>query len=119
MDKSMTIDLGKSYDSMESTGSSPVKKTPKVSYPTLYVSGIDSIDNLPDGEFKFSAVGKVVSKSESTRDGKTSCSCEIEVQSITPDQSDKSSAQGLADSLDQKDAEDMIDDGADENSEEG
>ena len=94
------IDLGRKYSSP-----SPVKENkstePKISYQTLYVSGVDSLKDLPSGEFNFTGKGKVVSKTERTSDGKTDCSCEIEVHSIEPKSSktSKSSSEGLAEAL--------------------
>jgi len=76
------IDLGKEYGKTEMMAKT--KAEPKVDYPTLYVSGVDKLE-LPDGEFDFSGRGKVVSKTESTRDGKTTCSYEIQVMGIEPE----------------------------------
>lgn len=82
--------------------------TSKKSYPTLYVSGIEE-NELPEGEFSFTGKGKVVSSTESTRNGKKVCSFELEVMEIEPDQKAKKKAKaekkdgsdGLAGALDE------------------
>ena len=65
--------------------------TKKKSYPTLYVNGIEE-NELPEGEFSFTGKGKVVSSTESTRNGKKVCSFELEVMEIEPDQKAKKKA---------------------------
>lgn len=123
------IDLGKKYDAKKDSCCTiePAGLEGKISYPTVYVSDIDGLDTLPDGEFTFKGTGKVVSITESTRNGKYHCSCEIEIQDITPDSTKqkpgKSTEESLDDALDTvakkkaDDAEDMADDGADEDTE--
>ncbi len=56
----------------------------EVYYPTLHLSNVDGLDELPEGEFTFTGKGKVISYTESTRDGKDTCSCELEIHSIKP-----------------------------------
>lgn len=55
------------------------------SFPRLYLTDMPSLDDLPDGKFKFSGVGKVVRHTEEDIDGEKHCSCEIEVYSIEPE----------------------------------
>jgi hypothetical protein len=90
------IDLGKKPEPCCDSPKTD-SKAPKVYYPSLYVSGIDALDGLPDGEFTFTGKGKVVSKTESTRDGKKTCSCDIEIHAIKPDGKAKepTAAEGL------------------------
>lgn len=56
----------------------------EVYYPSINVHDVEGLDDLPEGEFTFTGKGKVVSYTESTRDGKESCSCELEIHSIKP-----------------------------------
>ncbi len=56
----------------------------EVYYPSIHLSNVDGLEDLPDGEFTFTGKGKVVSYTESTRDGKETCSCEIEIHGIKP-----------------------------------
>lgn len=56
----------------------------EVYYPTLHLSNVDGLDELPEGEFTFTAKGKVTSYTERVTDGKKSCSCELEVHNIKP-----------------------------------
>lgn len=76
------IDLGKSYGGEVSAKTADYKD--RVSYPSLNLSDVKALDDLPDGEFYFVACGKVTAHSESEMDGKTHCSCTIEVRSIKP-----------------------------------
>lgn len=62
----------------------PSKNKDEVYYPTLYVSGINKEGDLPDGEFTFTGKAKLVSKTETNRNGKETYSFEIEVMDITP-----------------------------------
>ena len=71
------VDLGKSYDGPKAM---PVKESKK-SYPTLYVSDVGELD-LPSGEFMICGKAKVVSRTETERDGKETCSYEIEIRSF-------------------------------------
>ncbi len=81
-----TIDLGSSPDDPEEVSEGDTKGPSKTYYPSLYVSDVDSLDEIPDTgtEFEFTAKGTVVSKTISERDGEKCCSFEIEVQQITP-----------------------------------
>ncbi len=93
-----TIDLGKKYG--EEMAASKPMDSKKVSYPTLYISGVDDLSGI-EGEFTFTAKGKVVSCTESTRDGKTNYSCELEVHSITPQgKAKKDSGESLDEAMD-------------------
>jgi len=60
------------------------KKTPmKEVFPSFYLSDLKNPIDLPDegtAEIKY----KVVSRTESTRDGETKCSYDIEIQELTP-----------------------------------
>jgi len=76
----------------------PVKAPAKVSYPTLYLGDVPELGDLPEGVFTFTATGRVVSYTETNREGKKKCSCEIEVHSIEPKSKVKS--KGLAEALD-------------------
>lgn len=79
MDKEY-IDLGCGLDSepMEATSE------PKKSYPCFYFTCDEKID-LPDGEFKFMAVGRKVDTGENTRDpDDPRYRYEIEVQGFKP-----------------------------------
>ncbi len=53
-------------------------------YPSLRIDNVEGLDDLPEGEFTFTGKGKLVSYTESMRNGKSTCSCEIEVHSIKP-----------------------------------
>jgi hypothetical protein len=76
-----SINLGKKSGS-DCCEPMPEKKSSKVHYPTLYVSGVEGADELPEGEFTFTGKARVVSKTETTRDGKENCSCEIEIMEM-------------------------------------
>lgn len=56
----------------------------EVYYPSINLHDVEGLEELPEGEFTFTGKGKVVSYTESMRDGKESCSCEIEIHSIKP-----------------------------------
>lgn len=84
-----TIDLGKTPGDMKD--SPPTKDSKKPYYPSVYITDIQGADDLPTGEFSFSAKGKVVSKSiRENSNGKKTTSIEIEVHEITPDKSEDS-----------------------------
>lgn len=127
-DKGM-VDLGKP---MPSGGlQDDESEDGKMSYPTLYIRDIPELDDLPDGEFYFTAKGKVTQHTESDPvDGEDDghCSCEITVLSMKPMASGKKAPKsdpeagldGALDSIAQKkadDAEDSQDDGNDEDTE--
>jgi hypothetical protein len=97
------IDLGKTFSKEDCMAMDPCKDK-SVHYPTLYVSGIDDveIDALPEGEFTFTAKAKLLSSTESFRDGKRTYSCEIEIQSIKPEGgSRKKKSKSTEESLDE------------------
>lgn len=76
------IDLGsKPAKEMAEVKMAPDKK---VYYPSIRVNDAEGLDELPEGEFTFTGTGKVVSYTESVRDGKETCSCEIEIHNIKP-----------------------------------
>ena len=81
----MIIDLGKTPEPVK-TPEAPSKQAksakPKAYYPTIYLSGVSGLESLPEGEFEFEGIGRVVSKTVNTKDGKKTCSCEIEIKSI-------------------------------------
>lgn len=56
----------------------------EVFYPTLHLSNVEGLEDLPEGEFTFTGKGKVVSYTERVTDGKKSCSCQLEVHGISP-----------------------------------
>lgn len=99
------IDLGRKCDTCEMTISPSSKKTSKIYYPTLYISGVKGLD-LSVGPIEFHAKGKVVSVSEreTMKNGQPSedYSVEIEVQEMVPmGMSEmKDSASGLEDAID-------------------
>jgi hypothetical protein len=81
------------------------KKTSKIYYPTLYISGVKGLD-LSVGPIEFHAKGKVVSVSEreSMKNGQPSedYSVEIEIQEMVPMGMSEmeDSASGLEDAID-------------------
>jgi hypothetical protein len=88
MAKNDFVNLGREYSLNEPCCASPrdaksAKKAEKrISYPTIYISGVTGLD-LPTGEITFTAKGRVVSITDRKADGKGSdFSCEIEVHSI-------------------------------------
>lgn len=125
----MTIDLGKSPEPKNEVA----KATKAPYYPTLYVSEVQGLDDLPTGEFTFTGKGKVLTKTEKQSTDGTSYSCEIEVHSISPQGGSKKkaakadAADSLGAALDtiakkkvtpvQDDSEDAADMGADEDTE--
>lgn len=123
------IDLGQS---MKSMGEAVPMKGDEVNYPTLHLSDVDELHDLPDGEFYFTAKGRVTRHEDSAPvNGKAHCSCDIAVMGIkiTGQPKSKSKSQPdaeerLGDALDTiakkkaDDAEDKADQGADEDTEE-
>lgn len=71
-------------------------------YPRLYLSDMPSLDELPDGKFKFSGVGKVVRHTETDENGEKHCSCEIEVYSIEPEGEDSTDLGKALDKISEK-----------------
>ena len=80
---STTLNLGKKPNENSGPIGATPSKTPKVYYPTLYLSDIKDLDKIPEegtATIKF----KRVSLTKSDRTGqKPSVSCDLEVQSIT------------------------------------
>ncbi len=93
------IDLGKSYDTKAEIS---VPEKNRVSYPTMYVShdmkDDSGLDELPDGEFEFTAKGRVISYKEDMKN--KTCSCEIEVIGIKPSTKKAKKAKSSEESLD-------------------
>lgn len=76
------IDLGCGLDSPG--GPAPTTLAEKKSYPCFYFTCDEKID-LPDGEFKFMAVGRKIEDSENTRDEENPrYRYEIEVHGFKP-----------------------------------
>lgn len=102
------IDLG---SKPQEIGKASTPSEDKTYYPTLRISNVEGLDDLPDGEFTFTAKGEVVSHSEDLKNG--TCSCEIEIHSISPNAKKvkkvKDAGERLDDSLD-KIAKHKIDD---------
>ena len=93
-----TINLG----SKPSEVSKPMSTSKGPYYPTLYVSGIDGNAEIPDGEFTFTGKARRISKTETERNGKETCSFELEVMELTPtSKGSKSKAKDAGDSLDE------------------
>lgn len=77
------INLGREYDNGPccTSESKPGKK--KISFPSLYISGVEGL-KLGTGDITFTAKGRVVSVSErDTEDKGSQCSVEIEVKEIS------------------------------------
>jgi len=109
-----TINLG------SKRGESPmtVSESKGPYYPTLYVSGIDGGADIPDGEFTFTGKAKRISKTETERNGKETCSFELEVMELTPTSNGvkskgKDSGEALDDALNEIESakEDSTEDG--------
>jgi hypothetical protein len=85
MDTSGMIDLGREYDSpccCAGDSSDDKKGEKKISYPSLYVSGVEQLPELPDGDFYILAK---VSVCRMTVDKKNDDnSLELEVKSMKP-----------------------------------
>jgi hypothetical protein len=74
------VDLGKKPSDTEKTSVSD-----KPYYPSVSLSDVPELDDLPDGIFKFEATGQVVRHSETIdADGERHCDCTIEIHSIEP-----------------------------------
>jgi len=74
-------------------------KPDKPSYPSLYLSDVPELDDLPDGIFKFEGTAQVVRHSETIdADGNRHCDCTLEIHSIEP-KSVKSKAVDLGSAL--------------------
>lgn len=121
------IDLGQKYDPKEVEAE---VAGPKVNFPTMFIthkmddSG-NALDDLPDGEFEFTAKGNIISYKEDNK--ARTCQCEIEVTAIKPSttkaKATKSADQGLDEALtqaeqDKADEAEMMDN-ADEDTAEG
>jgi len=145
------IDLGKTVELPTALGSKGSGQT-STHYPTLNISDIPELDNLPDGEFYFMAKGQVTRHVKETpiggADGEDStdeydeaasaggignsehCSCEITVIAMKPINGDEEESEpqdsgakldATLSEIEKKkadDAEDVADQGADEDTEE-
>ena len=78
----MNLDLGKSPNLTKEVAAPSKKGKKEVYYPSIHLSDIEGLESLPEGEFEFEGVGRVISKTISERGGKKTCSCEIEIKSI-------------------------------------
>jgi hypothetical protein len=84
MDTTDMIDLGREYDSGPCCPPPDKKEKGKKSYPSLYISDLEDIPDLPEGDFYILAKVKVCSMTKSTRDDETKVSMELEVKSMKP-----------------------------------
>lgn len=74
------MDLGKTLDS---TAIKPMEETKgKKYYPSIHISDVKGMDDLPDGEFEFTGKGRVLSMTHNKKNG--TCSCEIEIMDLEP-----------------------------------
>jgi hypothetical protein len=97
------INLGRKADTMDMAITTSRKKSAKMYYPTLYISGIKGLD-LSVGDIEFHAKGKVVSVSEreTMKDGQSreDYSVEIEVREMVPMGMEEMEGEGLDSALD-------------------
>lgn len=106
------IDLGREYDCGPCCSDSSPKGKKRISYPTLYLSGVKGL-YLDTGEITFTAKGKVVSVSKRDKDGDPKTpgeeySCEIEVHSISaPGASSDGGLEGELDAISAKKSKQM------------
>jgi hypothetical protein len=84
MDTTDMIDLGREYDSGPCCPPSDKKEKGKKSYPSLYISDLEDIPDLPEGDFYILAKVKVCSTTKSMRDDEAKVSMELEVKSMKP-----------------------------------
>lgn len=90
MKEKEVIYLGKTEENSPSIAAEPSdkKSEPKEYFPTVYISDIEELDDLPmEGEatIRYKLVSKTERKStDSKGEEKESCSVEMEIQSITP-----------------------------------
>lgn len=94
------IDLGRKTDSMGAiaipVGEPEDPKEPKIYYPSLYLSDCPpELMGLEDGEALITF--RVVSQTESKREGNQSCGLELEITSITPKKMPAPEAEGESD----------------------
>jgi len=76
-------DLGQKIPS-HGIATSPAEEESKISYPTLYITSDERIA-LPEGEFTFTAKGRVVERAENERDEDAPrYRYEIEVKAMEP-----------------------------------
>jgi len=98
------INLGRKAETMDMAITTSRKKSEKMYYPTLYISGIKGLD-LEVGDIEFHAKGRVVSVSEreTMKNGEPSeeYAVEIEVQEMVPMGMEEmeDSASGLEDAI--------------------
>lgn len=115
-----SVNLGKKPSDTK-LGDMPKEVSNKVYFPSLFLSDVPELDNLPDGLFKFEGTGQVTSHTEKVDpDGTKHCSCEIEIHSIEPMGDSKSTDLGKAldkVAADKEDAADESDPSDDEETE--
>lgn len=108
-----TINLGyeaPDYGELATAAPEPEEKKTKTHYPSFYIHDAPKeLMGLTD-EGEALITFKVVNKTMSDREGKKSCSCELEVQSITPKNMPQMDSDG-----DQPDSEDAFDKYLEEN----
>ncbi len=96
------IDLGKKYPS-GSEVAAKYSSEDKMSYPTMHITHDikkdEGLDELPEGEFEFTAKGRVVKYTEDIKNG--TCSCEIEVMGISPSTKKAKKSKSSEESLDE------------------
>jgi hypothetical protein len=73
------MDLGTSIEKTESPMGEANGKGKKY-YPSIHISNVKGLEDLPDGEFEFTGKGRVVSMTHNKKAG--TCSCEIEVMDL-------------------------------------
>jgi hypothetical protein len=93
--KQTKMDLGTSLEKTSSPMGEESGKSKKY-YPSIHISGVKGLEDLPDGEFEFTGKGRVVSMTHNKKAG--TCSCEIEVMDL--EAGDKAESADLEDSLD-------------------
>ncbi len=86
MAKDSYIHLGKKPESI--TKAMPMRESPKMYYPSAHISGVEGMD-VEDGD-EVLMKGKVTSCTTSSRDGKKTYSCEVEVTHLKVDGSESS-----------------------------
>jgi len=120
------IDLGREYNPCgpcDSSSDGPSKGKKKISYPSLYITGVKGLD-IDTGEITFTARGKVVSISKRDKgvypdadgdDDGDEYSCDIEVHAISiPGASADDSEEGLGKALDKISKKKVADDAAED-----
>jgi len=94
MNSSGSIDLGVTPQDSGLAQAKESAQKPQPSYPSFHARNVAALHDLPEGKFHFHAVGRVVSKTKTTRNGKDEYSHEVEVHSITPKSGKKDKDEG-------------------------